>query len=219
MNTTLPHPAPMPDYELIETFRFEPYSGFLRLDQHLQRIHNSAAQLGFSFNEARIREKLKPFENSDQALRMRLTLSPDGITSITHTPYVPLPISTLWRLAIAETRINSNDPLLRHKTTHREIYNIARAEFSANEVDEVLLLNEKDEICEGTITSLFVELRDATNITPPLECGLLNGILRQELLAKGVVTTGKITVQDLQTANKIFIGNSLRGIIPAKLVV
>lgn len=211
-------PELTPDFELIETFRYEPCCGFLRLDQHLRRLANSAAELGFAFNETQIRATLHAYETGDQALRLRLNLAPDGVTTITCTPFQPLTPATVWKLAIAKTRLNSSDPLLRHKTSRRQLYETARAEFSIEEVDEVLLLNEKDELCEGTITSVFVDLGEDQCLTPPLECGLLNGIMREHLLEQGVIKIARITVDDLKNAHKIFVGNSLRGMIAAELI-
>ncbi len=79
-----------------------------------------------------------------------------------------------WRLAIATTRLNSGEPLLRHKMTLRDHYVQARREFPATEIDEVLLLNENGAVCEGTITSVFVQAAsDEPLRTPALECGLL----------------------------------------------
>ena len=77
---------------------------------------------------------------------------------------------------MAQTRLRSGDPLLRHKTTRRAVYDRARGEFAPAEADEVLLLNERDEVCEGTITSLFVDAGDGGPLlTPALACGLLAG--------------------------------------------
>ncbi len=36
-----------PDYQLIETMRWEPLSGVLRFDLHMARLENSARELGF----------------------------------------------------------------------------------------------------------------------------------------------------------------------------
>lgn len=211
-------PALQPDFELIETFRYEPCCGFLHLDQHLARMADSAIELGFTFDDSRIREQLARYEGGEQALRIRLSLQPGGSATITCTPYQPLPATSIWKLAIAATRLNSQDPLLQHKTSRRDLYQQARAEFSAQQADEVLLLNENDELCEGTITSLFIDNGSGTCLTPPIECGLLNGVLRRQLLAQGAAITARITLQDLQQARKIFVGNSLRGLIRAQLL-
>ncbi|MBX8825211.1 aminotransferase class IV family protein [Ochrobactrum sp. SFR4] len=205
------------NFGLIETLRFEPGNGFLRLEQHLQRLQQSATQLGFVFDENAIRTQLQDHANSAHALRVRLCLMADGTADIITAVFQPLPPQMIWTLAIAETRLNSADELLRHKTTRRTVYEAARAEFTPEQADEVLLLNEKGELCEGTITSLFADMADGILLTPPLECGLLNGVLRQELLQQGKARAAVLTLQDLQKAHRIFVGNSLRGMIAAQL--
>ena len=45
-------------------------------------------------------------------------------------------------------------------------------------------VNEKGEITEGTFTNIGI-LKDGIIYTPPIECGLLNGITRQKLLNEG----------------------------------
>ncbi len=205
------------NFGLIETLRFEPANGFLRLEQHLQRLQQSATQLGFVFDEGAIRAQLQAHANSPHALRVRLCLTADGTADIITAVFQPLPPQMIWTLAIAEARLNSADELLRHKTTRRTVYEAARAEFTPAQADEVLLLNEKDELCEGTITSLFADMGDDILLTPPLECGLLNGVLRQELLQQDKARTAVLTLQHLQKAHRIFVGNSLRGMIRAHL--
>src|SRR5690606_17913308 len=74
-------------------------------------------------------------------LRVRLELFPDGRIAVQTAPFAPLPADTVWRLKIAATRLASTDPLLRHKTSRRAAYAAARAEFTADIADEVLLLN------------------------------------------------------------------------------
>ena len=130
--------------------------------------------------------------------------------------FAPLAAGTVWRLKIAGTRLSSTDPLLRHKTSRRAAYAAARAEFPAADVDEVLLLNEDGVLCEGTITSLFLD--DGTGIlkTPPLASGLLAGVLREELLESGRAVEQVLQPQDLQ-GGTLFVGNSLRGLIRGAL--
>lgn len=206
-----------PDFGLIETMRYEPANGLLRLEQHLQRLRSSAKKLGFTFDEDHIRAQLQAHSTGDQALRMRLCLTVDGEAQVTTTLFQPLSADIQWTITIAKMRLNSADPLLRHKTTRRAIYETARAEFGPTQADEVLLLNEKDELCEGTITSLFVDMGDGLLLTPPLECGLLNGVLRQVLLQNGQAKTTILTIQHVQNAKAVFVGNSLRGLIGARL--
>jgi 4-amino-4-deoxychorismate lyase len=141
---------------LIETLRWEPAGGFLRLDRHMARLEGSAGALGLPFPRTKIDRSLATV-GGDRPLRVRLVLGAGGAVGLTTHPFAPLDGDMVWMLAIASTRLSSADPLLRHKTTRREAYARARAEFPATTVEEVLLLNERGEVCEGTITTLFVE--------------------------------------------------------------
>lgn len=205
-------------FELIETMRWEPGTGFLRLDRHLARLHASASALGFAWVARRLDEALADVSAGQRvALRTRLTLRRDGEASASAQSYEPLPTGKVWRLRAASSRLDSGNTLLRHKTTLREAYQRARAEFPPAQADEVLLTNERGELCEGTITNLFVDFGDGALATPALACGLLPGILRGELLDEGRAVERVYTLDELSRAKAIFVGNSLRGLIPARL--
>lgn len=203
-------------FELIETLRWEPGGGFLRLDRHLARLHSSAHALGFVADPERIGETLRNGVGGSAPLRARLTLAQGGDTKCVTHPFEPLAGATVWKLRIAETRLSSADMLLRHKTTRRAAYDAARAEFSREQADEVLLLNEQGEVCEGTITTIFLDMGDGGSLrTPDLSCGLLEGVLRAEMIETGKAAEAVLTVEDLLAAKAVFVGNSLRGMIRA----
>ena len=204
-------------FELIETLRWEPGEGFVRLDRHLARLRASAAALGFAADPETIGAALRDATGGTLPLRVRLTLARDGMVDATTAPFEPLPADTVWTLDIAKARLDSADPLLRHKTTRRHAYEAARAEFARDEADEVLLLNERGELCEGTITSVFLDIGEPALLTPPLGSGLLAGVLRAELLDEGTVLETVLTEADLHAARAIFVGNSLRGLVHARL--
>ena len=71
-------------------------------------------------------------------------------------------------------------------------------------------------LTEGSFTSLFLP-RGAVLVTPPLRNGLLPGILRAELLESGRAIEAPLTRADL--AGGFFIGNAVRGLIPAIVAV
>ncbi|MGB8622576.1 MAG: aminotransferase class IV, partial [Paracoccaceae bacterium] len=101
------------------------------------------------------------------------------------------------------------------KTTRRALYDAARAALPDG-LDELLYLNQRGEVCEGTITNIFFETGQGL-LTPPLSCGLLPGVLRAELLAQGRAREAVLRPADLGTARAVFVGNSLRGLIRAEI--
>lgn len=205
-------------FHLIETMRWQPDAGLVRRELHFSRLGGSAKALGFVFSPEDIDTQIFAALDGAQApMRVRVGLEQDGRASVVATPFTPLADGVVWRLKIAATRLDSSDPLLRHKTSRRGVYDAARAEFAAGEADEVLLLNEKGELCEGTFTSLFLETGHGLLATPPLASGLLAGVLRAELLAQGKAEERVLTPDMLSRGGRLFVGNSLRGLIEARL--
>ncbi|TPL59885.1 hypothetical protein FJ942_04630 [Mesorhizobium sp. B2-4-2] len=206
-------------FELIETMRWEPPMGFLRLERHLARLYGSAAELGFACDPQRIGDVLgKAVDGARNALRTRLALARSGDAAASVQPYEPLAADKVWTLRLARTRLDSNDMLLRHKTSRRQVYTHARAEYLITQADEVLLANELGEMCEGTITNVFADFGDGMLLTPRLDCGLLPGVLRGALLDEGRAREAIYSFDDLKSARALYVGNSLRGLIPAKLI-
>lgn len=208
---------PVEDFSLIETLRYEPETGFVRLRLHLARLQRSARRLGFSAPQNVLGKLDHAVAGAAAPLRVRLTLDRQGQTQVTTAPFVPLLPDTVWRVRIAATRLDSSDRLLRFKTTRRAVYEAARAEYRPDEADEILLLNEKDEVCEGTITSVFLEDAPDTLRTPPISAGLLAGVLRTELICQRKARVGRIRLDELKDRT-LYVGNSLRGLIRAQLI-
>ena len=88
-----------------------------------------------------------------------------------------------------------------------------------NGCDEVVFLNQRGELTEGTRTTLFLE-QDGRLFTPALACGLLPGTLREELLdlPRAAASEAVLTPADLARADRIYLGNSVRGLIRADLM-
>ncbi|HHW34488.1 MAG TPA: aminotransferase class IV, partial [Paracoccus solventivorans] len=133
-----------------------------------------------------------------------------GTIEVTRAPLPPSPAE--WRLGLAAVRLDSADPWLRLKTTRRAVYDAARATMPAG-LDELLFLNQRGELCDGTITTLFFD-RGAGLRTPPLSCGLLPGVLRAELLESGACREEILPAAELPQV-RLWVGNALRGLMPA----
>ncbi|MEO9167476.1 MAG: aminotransferase class IV family protein [Aestuariivirga sp.] len=201
------------DIEIIETLRFDPSDGFVRGDLHLARMARSAAAFDFTFSLEAAKATLAPI-TSAEPLRVRLSLNRASRFAVSSVALAPNPAS--WNFAIAIERLDAANPWLRHKTTRRAVYNRHRAELPLG-LDEIIFCNLSGDLCEGTITNLFVQKRGAL-LTPPLASGLLPGVLREQLIAEGKAREAKLMPGDLVNAEAIFLGNSLRGLIAAKLI-
>ncbi|WP_421359107.1 aminotransferase class IV family protein [Agrobacterium rosae] len=205
------------DLTLRETLRWEPDSGFRRLEQHLRRLLRSADALGFRAPADTVKA-LNAAVCGTAALTVRVVMNYKGELDIAAEPFVPLQADAIWRVRIAQkTRLDSADTFYRHKSSRREPYDAARAEFSAKDADEVLLLNERGEICEGSTTSIFVEGAEGQLLTPPLDSGILPGVLRADLIRERRARGQALRPDDLK-GRKLFVGNSLHGLVAAELV-
>ncbi|MEI4487009.1 aminotransferase class IV [Frigidibacter sp. MR17.14] len=204
-------PGLSPDDRLIETLGWTGRE-IARLALHLDRLAASAAALGFACDRGRAAAALERIAQGAAPLRLRLTLARDGVLEATAQPMAPAPEE--WRVALAPRRIASDDPLRGHKTTARGLYDRGRAALPAG-IDELLYVNAAGRLVEGTITTLFFDLGQGP-CTPPLAEGCLPGVLRRALLDAGRVQEAPLPLDQLAAA-RLWCGNSLRGLIPARL--
>lgn len=202
-----------PDFRVIETFGFHPSHGIRNLELHLQRCAKTCARLSISFDISQAQKLLKTLPK-EAPLRVRLTVDAKGKVATTHAVLVPS-IST-WRVAVSATMIDAEDPWLSVKTTERTLYDAERS-ILPNDIDEVVFTNAQGNLTEGTITNIFVSDGDKL-LTPPVSAGLLPGVLRAMLLETERAVEAELAPDDLRSAPKAFVGNSLRGLIPATLV-
>jgi para-aminobenzoate synthetase / 4-amino-4-deoxychorismate lyase len=207
-------------FELIETIRWEWGIGFHLLERHLVRLQSSATHFGYPFERGKVLAALSAeVENLDGDVHMvRLLLAEDGAITVTSTR-IELPSKEpVWRFAISDQRVDEKDPLFFHKTTRRQFFDREMERQKAlTGCDEVVFLNKKGELTEGTRTNLFIEL-DGRLFTPALTCGLLPGTLREELidLPRAAASEAILTLADLALADRIYLGNSVRGLIRAE---
>ena len=197
-------------FDLIETMAFDPVYGLLRLDAHLARMKMSAAMFGFAFDRHAARNELQAATfHLREPRRVRLLLARSGAMAIETRP-LPDPPTGDVSVALAALPVDADDFRLRHKTTDRGFYDAGR-----KGVFEILFTHPDGFLTEGSFTNIFVADGDML-LTPPLARGLLGGILRAELIETGKAREADLRPDDL--AHGFFIGNSLRGLLPAKLV-
>ena len=208
--------SPPPEFQLLETLRWDPDEGFFLLDRHLARLQASAEYFDYPFDLQTAAQQLAEYAEclSRQPLRARLLLDSRGELQIETDPlnHEPGP----WRLALAIEPIDTTDPFLFHKTTHRQAYRHHQDRFPHHQ--DVLLWNERREITESTLANVVVRFAERL-LTPPLESGLLAGTFRAELLERGEIVPAVIHLEDLRSADEILLINSVREWIPTQFDV
>ena len=204
-----------PQFQLLETMLWD--GEFVFLAMHLDRMESSAVYFEFPFDRASITSQLVGRSNKfplGDRYRVRLLLDSTGKITITDTKQSPDRSTGYVRLS--SERTSSEDVFLRHKTTHRERYDRLYAEARADGFDEILFLNEREEVTEGAISNIFI-LREGRLFTPPLRSGVLPGVFRRYLLdTNAAAEECVLTVQDLESADGVFLCNSVRGIRQVK---
>lgn len=201
--------------DLIETMAFDPAQGVPLLELHLERMKQSAAELGFEFDRHAIRNAIQALcFDLDAASKLRLIVAKSGAHALEIAP-LPAPLGRDAVCAVLPLPVAESDWRLRHKTSDRGFYADALAAAKTAGADEALLLRDDGRLTEGSFTSLFVE-RDDKLVTPPLALGLLPGVLRRSLIEQGRAEEGDVCMSDLE--HGFLIGNAVRGLMPARLL-
>lgn len=194
-----------PDFYLFETVRFDPGIGVFLLDRHLDRLTQSARYFGFPIDRDRLVGVLRELtEGCSETTRVKLILHSDGYISC-ETGAVSILNFDSYTASVSPVRVDSSDVFLYHKTSNRDIYD--RCQQACSNVDDVILVNERDELTETRIGNLVLEI-DGCLVTPPLDSGLLGGTFRAELVDRGEIQEGVLVIDDLQRAQNVFMVNS-----------
>lgn len=194
--------------DLIETMRFAPGDGIPLLRHHIERLAGSAGYWGIPFDPNRIGNALSSVEGRDE-MRVRVVLHRDGEVEVETAPMPiwdePVPI---W---LSEQRIDPTDPLWYHKIADRSRYP------ESDDDSEVVLVNLDGELTETNRSNLMAHL-DGEWVTPPVSSGLLPGVSRGLVLARGEASERVLTFEDLARADELAVTNALRGWRKATLI-
>lgn len=162
---------------IFETFAVSSKGEILALEDHLERLSNSAHWLGISFSSSSIKVRLQSaldawysahlgFEESDQPLALRYTLSISGLDHISIRSYPREYVGSIIKVAPI---LHPPSPYLPRTIKHS---NRAEWRYAAriHQVDEVLLCDELGEILEAEQSAIFA-LDHGVLLYPPFQDG------------------------------------------------
>ena len=204
-----------PGFVLIETMAAGREQGCVLLDRHLARLDRSARRFGFQFDLDAARRSVDAAIDGldgDQVHKVRMELGHGGAIRIEIAPLQPM--RSPVKLLLGTERTESSDLFLFHKTSVRNRYNLALVEAEKAGAFDVLFLNERGEITEGARSNLFVRLQGDW-YTPPVDSGLLPGVMRSVLLEDRKLRARErvLSRDDLFEADEVFVCNALRGVM------
>jgi para-aminobenzoate synthetase/4-amino-4-deoxychorismate lyase len=202
-------------FELLETMALE--AGTLRHTAlHLARLARAATHFGFTLDVERVEACLADLvkAHSQGLWRVRLRLDARGQVFVEAFALGASP--ALAHLSLADQAFEmAGSEFVRFKTTRRAHYDAFAPQVPG--VFDTLLWNPQGELTECTRGNVAVQL-DGRWVTPPLFCGLLDGIGRAHALSEGHLVEAVVRVDDLPRATGLAFVNSLRGWLPAVLI-
>jgi branched-chain amino acid aminotransferase len=226
-------------YGLFETMRA--YNGIVfQMDNHLNRLAESAAQLDIPINTLALRnaviETIQANRLKEARIRLSISIGEGSPTPnlcscgqttalVVATPYTPYESEIYTKgfsIMVSSIQRNSRSYLLSMKTSNylENFLSLVRARSCG--VDEALFLNEKNLITEASTSNVFLMSNNILK-TPHPKNGLLLGITRGivlELATQCGISTleGDIQLEELLNADEVFLTNSIIEIMPVTMV-
>lgn len=203
-------------FSLIETMLWE-NRRFKFLSLHIKRLLGSCEYFQIPLNITALRQALFNVTRSfkkDTSYKVRVLVNQEAEVIISYSVLTGLKSEVKIKLALP--RVNSQDIFLYHKTTNRDLYDEQRKKAKREGFFDVIFVNERGQLTEGTITNFFLLINNRL-FTPPVSSGLLPGVLRAHLLSQHKAEEKVLYPKDIQKAQRVFVGNSVQGLMAANI--
>ena len=222
-------------YETVRTYDGVPFL----VERHLKRLRESALALGIDIVESdetltrRVYETLEDSGNAESSIRIVVSAGVGAIDYrqgstkkptivVVVRPLPPFPESlykdgaTASFVSIMRAGRGNLSPRIKSSNLLNNLMALRQAHEQG--AYEALMLNPKGEVCEGSMSNVFV-VTDATIATPPISAGILEGITRELVVSiareGGFELEERILLPDeLLGANEVFITASSRQVVP-----
>ncbi|GAB6281472.1 MAG: aminodeoxychorismate synthase component I [Ignavibacterium sp.] len=201
---------PLNYFEIFESVLFEEGKLFL-WNEHLDRLRKTANYFLFVFDEKKITNQIKKVIdtlNYSHKYKLKIVLTKFGKIKI-EVEKISEELNNL-SVIVSKKFINSKNVFQYFKTTNRKLYDSELKKYKSKGFEEIIFLNEKGEITEGSFTNIFIKKNDIY-FTSPINSGILSGVYRKYFLIKNANSREmKLSIQDLINASEIILVNSVR---------
>lgn len=144
-------------------------------------------------------------DRRDGRFKARIAFDGTAFAPVDCTPAGLLP--SPYTVSIAASRVDPDDPFVRHKTNRRR--HVDEALARSRGTSDVILVNTRGELTETSRGNLVLSLGGRL-VTPPEASGLLPGVYREKLLETGELEEHILYPEDIARADKIIMINSVR---------
>ena len=187
------------------------------LDEHIERLKKGMREIGLlDLEEDKLRDFLSTLTFNNKSVKITVTPLNIIITS-RDIPYKEGDYKKGFSLKISSVRRNSTSRLCYIKSTGYIENILEKSKANEKGFNDSLFLNENGLVSETSCANIFI-IKDNHIITPRIEDGLLNGIIREWIINNFEVNIRKVTLEDLKDADEVFITNSLVGIMPIVVI-
>lgn len=133
------------------------------------------------------------------------------------TPRDYIPNSPPYKILVDASIVKSTNKNSWIKSGNRDFYNATIEMAKQFNCNDALIFNENGFISESCIANIILE-NDEKYYTPPLEDGCVSGVYRQYLINKNdKIQIQSLTIDDLKSANKIYLCNAVRGLFEVEI--
>ena len=187
------------------------------LEAHERRLRYTLDYLGIELSsdwENCLWDYVYSMDDGDKVLKI---LTSDKNISFTSrvNPYASMTNRPGYVIALSSLRRNETSPLVRHKTFNYGDSILAKRKARVEGIDEPIFCNMQGQLTEGAVSNLFF-IKNGRLYTPPVEAGLLPGIIRSYLCQCYDVIEKPLYPEDIRTFDECFLTNSLMGLMPVR---
>lgn len=196
---------------VFETIQWDKNPIFLK--EHLERMKASMKLLGLEELEEDVLTNFLEKQNIVDKVVKILVTPKNIIITKRKNQYRNTDYQNGFTLRLSKVIRNSTSNLCYIKSINYIENIIEKNNAMENGYNDAIFLNEKEMITETSCANIFI-IKNNIIQTPNVGSGLLSGIVREFIISKFRVEELNLSIDDIKSADEVFITNSIVGVMP-----